>query len=134
MANQVSNQESSVTSLITGIFDDAQKLLKQQVALAKVEIKEEVGKAKKAAASMAIGMGVAFIGAILLAQMCVELLHWFFPEAQLWVCFGIVGLVITGIGIGLLYAGKETAEDIHVVPEQTVDTMKENVQWIKKQM
>jgi hypothetical protein len=32
----------------------------------------------------------------------------------------------------LLYRGKQQISQIDVVPEQTVETMKENVRWFKK--
>jgi len=33
----------------------------------------------------------------------------------------------------LLIMGKNTASEIDVVPQQTVETMKENAKWIKEQ-
>jgi hypothetical protein len=51
----------------------------------------------------------------------------------LWGCYAIVGGVLLSAGLIILYTGKKTAEEIKVVPEETVETLKENAQWIKEQ-
>jgi hypothetical protein len=43
------------------------------------------------------------------------------------------GLFATG-GIVLLVLGKRTLARLHLVPQQTVETMREHVQWIKNQV
>jgi hypothetical protein len=35
---------------------------------------------------------------------------------------------------GLLVLGKRTLAQLHLVPQDTVETMKENVQWLKEQV
>jgi hypothetical protein len=49
----------------------------------------------------------------------------------LWACYGIVGGVCAIGGVVLLYRGKQQMSQIDMVPQQTVETMKENVRWIK---
>jgi hypothetical protein len=34
----------------------------------------------------------------------------------------------------LLVLGKQTLAQLHLVPQDTVETMKENVQWLKEQV
>lgn len=50
----------------------------------------------------------------------------------LWASFGLVGALLVGSGVYLLLRAKTTVSDIHVVPLRTVQTMKENVAWIKE--
>jgi hypothetical protein len=49
----------------------------------------------------------------------------------LWGCFAIVAGVITAFGVGLLLAGRTKATEVSVIPPQTAQTMKENVEWIQ---
>jgi len=123
--------QSSLSSLVGGIVTDAQVLVKQELALAKSEVANELQKAKEAAFSLGLGIGVAALGCILLAFMFVYLLAWGFPQMPLWGCFGIVGAVMVVAGGALLMAAKNRASTIHVMPEQTIASMKDNVQWIK---
>jgi hypothetical protein len=45
-----------------------------------------------------------------------------------------VGGLLAAGGIGLLVLGKQTLVQRHLVPQDTVKTMKENVQWLKEQV
>jgi hypothetical protein len=133
MASDLHNtSEASLTALVTGIINDAQELLKQEIALARREIADEINKSKQAAVSLGVGVAVGALGGWLLILMIVSLLNEV-AGLPLWVSYLIVGGVLTIVGCGLFFAGKAKASDINLVPKQTVQTMKENVQWIKDQ-
>src|SRR5581483_1882919 len=94
MANDLQTaHEPSITGLVGGIINDAQELLKQQLALFKQEVKDDVRKTKEAVTSLAIGVSVLAIGGIFLCFMLVYLLNWIFPSLPLWCCYGIIGLI-----------------------------------------
>jgi hypothetical protein len=124
--------EPSVTSLLSGIVDDAQKLIQQEIALARREFADELNKTKEATASFGIGAGLAAVGAILLSFMFVYLLH---EEAhlRLWLSYLIVGAILAIGGIAFLLIAKAKASEISLVPRQTIETLRENVQWIKNE-
>jgi hypothetical protein len=123
--------EPSLAQLLTGIVNDAKELMRQELALAKHEIREDLRKTTKAMLSLGIGIGVAAIGGLLLILMLVHLLNAL-AGLPLWACYGIVGGLFLIIGGVLLLIAKNTIARIDVVPPQTVETMKENVQWIKE--
>jgi riboflavin synthase alpha subunit len=125
---------ASVSTLVGGIIDDAQQLMRQEVALARREVREELNKAKAAATSLALGAAIAFFGAMMLCFMVVHLITWVSHDwIPLWGSFAIVGGSLTVLGIVLLYAARNRASAIHLLPKQTVETMRENVQWIRNQ-
>ena len=128
------NPEPSLTSLVTGIVHDAQELMKQEVALARQEVKEELGKAKQVALAFAAGAGVAVLAVIFLLLAVAFLITWASAD-RIPLCgsFGIVGVVLAVTAGILFYAGRNRAEDIHLVPRQTVETLRENAQWIRTQ-
>jgi len=125
------NSEPTLAQLLSGLVSDAKQLLRQEVALAKHEIQEEVRKTKVAALSLGVGIGIAALGGLLLIIMLVHLLNAL-TDLPLWACYGIVGGVCALVGVVLLYMGKNQIARIDMVPQQTVETMKENVQWIKE--
>jgi len=51
----------------------------------------------------------------------------------LWSCYGLVGGALGAAGAGLLAAGRREAEGVRLVPAQTMEALKENVEWIKEQ-
>jgi hypothetical protein len=127
-----SSSDPSLASLIGGIINDTKDLLLHEFTMAKLEMQDELRKTKTAATSFAIGAGVAVAGGLLLILMLVHLLATF-TTIPLWGCYGIIGGVLLIIGLIFLTTSKITAEQIEVVPQQTVETLKENAQWIKKQ-
>lgn len=123
--------EPSLAQLLTGIINDAKALVRHELALATYEIREDLRKTKTAMLSLGIGIGVAALGGLLLILMLVHLLHAL-AGLPLWACDGIVGGLLAISGAVLLLIGKNTIARIDVVPPQTVETMKENVRWIKE--
>jgi peptidoglycan/LPS O-acetylase OafA/YrhL len=112
-------------------MSDATLLLRQELALARHEIYEEARKTKTAVVSLGAGIGIAAIGGLLLIIMLVHVLREL-TEWPLWTCYGIVGGLCAIVGLALLYRGKQKISQIDMVPQQTVETMKENVRWFKR--
>jgi hypothetical protein len=52
----------------------------------------------------------------------------------LWAAYGIVGAGVGIIGAITLAAGKSKAENIKLMPEEAVTSIKENIQWIKNRI
>jgi hypothetical protein len=132
MANDVSTGTGpNMTGLVSGIINDAQDLIRQQLALFRHEVRTDFRKTKEATFTMGIGMPLLFLGGFLLALTAAHLLNAYllFP---LWGCYGIVGIVLAGIGAALCYAAKKKMESFNPLPEESVAALKENVQWIAK--
>jgi uncharacterized membrane protein len=124
------NPEPTLAQLVSDLVSDAKQLMRQELALAKHEIHEEVRKTKVALVSLGAGISIVAIGGLLLIVMLVHLLNAL-TGLPLWACYGIVGGVCAIVGVVLLYRGKQQMSQIDMVPQQTVETMKENVRWIK---
>jgi len=123
--------QPTIASLVGGIVNDAQVLLKEELKLAKCELSNEFHLAKQAAITLGVGIGIATFGALLLVFMLVYLVHWALSERlPLWSCFGIVGAVLTILGTGLFSLGKRNAGEVRLLPQQTIATMEDNVAWI----
>jgi hypothetical protein len=129
-ANSQTDDRPVLTSLVTGIIDDAQNLIGQQLALFQHEIKEDFHRTKEAVLPLAVGMGIAFIGLVLLGVMAAHLLPWIWPRLPLWAGFAIVGGVFTILGGGLICWAKKQFDAFNPLPDKTLASLKENVQWI----
>jgi hypothetical protein len=133
MADRILGEPASpsLTNLVGGIVEDVQRLIRQEVQLARTEVKQEWDKAKTAAGSMAAGVGLLAVGGLLLCFMLVYLINYSFPSVPLWGCFGIVGGLFVLFGVLLVGVGYARASQVNVIPPQTAQTLKENVQWIR---
>ena len=121
-------QQPSVTSLVGGILNDVQDLIKQQVELIGKEIKEDITKSIWAAVSLAAGGATAALGGFLLCIALALALDYYIPQLNWWGGFGIVGGVLALIGLGLFYTAVKKFESITAMPE-SVQALKETVSW-----
>jgi Putative Actinobacterial Holin-X, holin superfamily III len=127
-----STRNGSLPDLVTGIIDDVRTLIRQEVALGRAEMLKELNKTKQAAMAVGAGIAVAAVGVLFLLLLLVNLIH----EAgglPLWGSDAIVGGVLVVFGCIVYFVGKRRASEVHLVPRQTIESIKENVQWIKEQ-
>ena len=122
--------EPGVTTLVSGIINDAQDLIKQQLALLKHEIKDDIRKTREGAISLSLGLVAGLIAGFLLSLMIVHLLSWAWPSLPLWACYAIVGGAVAAAAMVLLYSAKKQFQAFMPFPEQSVQGLKENVKWI----
>jgi uncharacterized membrane protein YqjE len=128
MAPEPRGQDSSVGELLSEVTSDIQALFRQEVELAKAEIREETAKVGKAA-----GMyGGAGFGGYMVALF-----------ASLAAMFGLANVVDTGwaalivtsvwavIAAVLFVMGRSRMREVSPKPEQTVETLKEDAQWAR---
>jgi Na+/melibiose symporter-like transporter len=123
-------RDASMSQLLSGIVGDAQTLVRQEIALARQEIREELGAAKSAGIKLGIAGGVLAIGGLLLvltlAQGIADLFNW-----PVWAGYGLVGVILAVAGYVLLSTAQKQIKEVTPIPQKTVETMKENVEWIK---
>ena len=123
----------SIGSLVRGVLVDIRDLMREELALARVEIREQAGKAKLAAASLgAAVIALAFGGTFLLVAIAVgiaDLLDW-----PVWTGFLIVALLLSIAGFVMLSSGRKKLRTVQPVPEETVRTLKENSEWLKRRL
>lgn len=120
----------SIVDVLQDILGNIQGLIRAEVKLAKTEIKEEAGKASRAAVVMGAGAiaGLYSIWLLLLAMLFALAL-----VIPMWAS-ALVLFVLTGIVAAvLLSAGKKRFQTVQTKPPKTVETLKENVEWMKQQ-
>jgi uncharacterized membrane protein len=123
----------SIGGLLRGILMDLRTLIREEIALARVEIREQAGRARAAAMSFGIAAAALLFGGIFLliaiATGIAELLDW-----PVWTGFLIVAVLLSIVGFVTLSSGRKQLQNVHAVPEETVSTLKENSEWIAKRL
>jgi hypothetical protein len=124
---------SELSTLLSDIIQNSETLIQQQGRLLKAEVQQEAGKASMAAASMGAGAGLVALGGMLSVLM---LVHWLHKSTRLplWTCYGLVGQLAGIAGAGLLVSGWKEARQLQLPPPQTVEALKENLEWLKQQL
>jgi uncharacterized membrane protein YqjE len=121
-------QDKSVGQLLSVITADLQTLFRQEVELAKAEIREEATRAGKAA-GMYGGAGFAGYMVLLFLSLAAVLGLANVMDG------GWAALIVTavwGIVAAVLYQkGRARMRTVSPKPEQTVETLKENAEWAR---
>ena len=126
-------RHESISGLIRGILTDLQTLIREEIALARVEIREQAGRARTAAMSFGLAVGALLFGVAFLlvaaATAIAEVLGW-----PVWAGFLVVAVLLSLLGVVSLSAGRRQLRTFHAVPQETVTTLKENSEWIAKRL
>jgi uncharacterized membrane protein YqjE len=121
----------SMAELLQDIAANIQEIFRSEFRLAKVEIQEETTKIARSSVPLGIGLLLALyaLGFLLLAAV-----HGLALVVDAWLAALIVGVTVLIISLALVSVGRKRLKQVKVVPERTIGTVKENVQWAKHQI
>jgi hypothetical protein len=128
--NHQADAQPGVASLIGGILADAQKLVRQEMALAKREVGEAWDRAKTGVALLASALAVSSVVGVLFGFMLVKLLQQYVLPNDEWACFGIVAGLGALLGGALTYCGLNQINQVHLSLPQTAETLGEDAQAV----
>ena len=121
-------QDSSVGELLSTVTSDVQQLFRQEVELAKAEVRQEATKAGKAAGMYG---GAGFAGYMVAVLLTLAAMFALGNVMDL----GWAALIVTAlwavIGAVLYRRGRERMRTVSPKPEQTLETLKEDAQWAR---
>ena len=121
-------EQTSVGDIIASISNDLSQLFRQEIELAKAELREEATKTGKAAGMLG-GAGFAgYLAVVLLSFAAVFGLANVMDAG--WAAL-IVAAVWAIIGAVLYANGRKKLKTVDPTPHRTVDTLKEDAQWLK---
>ncbi len=123
--------ERGVGELISSLYRDFQRVLAQTIELAKAEMSEKTSKLAKDGVMLAVGGVLAFSGFLFLLLALTAVLALVMP---FWAAALIVGGLVTAIGAGLAGSGYAKMKKVDLTPERTVQSLKEDREWLKSQM
>ena len=122
-------RERPIGEVAKSLTSDLSLLLRQEIELAKAEMAE---KGRTAAPGLGMFGGAGIVGlcaAGALTAFLILVLSTFLPD---WAAALVVGAVLATVAYVLVQQGKERVADAGTpVPEQTIETVKEDVEWAK---
>lgn len=124
-------QEPSIAQLLSNLLGDAQTLVRKEFTLARVEIANEIDRARQGAIALGIGAGITAAGLLFLLFTLVYLISDL-ADLSLWVSYLIVGAPLTIIGVFALVVGMRRVQQVDPVPHETIDSVRKDVEWLKE--
>jgi hypothetical protein len=127
-------ERRSLADLVSDLVHQASVLARQEIALAKAEVSNNIERARSGLIGIAIGAALAFAGLLVFLDAVVLLLvDLLGPEIAPWVPALIVAAVVLIVGVILLQRGMKRVES-PLMPRRTVDSLKRNVELAKEQV
>jgi uncharacterized membrane protein len=122
--------QTSVASLVGGLIEDTQRLIRQEVALAKRELEQEWVKARDGAAMILAAQVLFIMVAMLAAFTLVKMLQHFVLPNHEWACFAIVTAGFAVAGGLLMWGGVLKFKSFNAVPPQSVESIRQDVEAV----
>lgn len=128
---QLEKDERSIGDLFTQLAAETGTLVRQEVALAQSELTAKASKVGKNIGFLAIGGAVGYAAMLAVLAAVVIGLSNFMPA---WAAALLVGAVVGIASFVLITSALAELRDTDLKPEETVESIKEDAQWLKKQM
>lgn len=127
---QQSGDDRSLGELFKELSQETSTLVRQEMALAKAEMSQQASRVGKDVGFLAVGGAVLYAGLLVILAAITIILAEFMPW---WLSTLLVGIVVAGAGFGLVQKGRSDLKQTHLAPQQTIETLKEDKEWAKRQ-
>jgi cyanate permease len=126
-----SHTERTLPELLQGAVGNIEEIVRSEFQLQKAEIKESTAKLRGPVTLLGVGFTVSLyaVGFLLLAAV-----YKLSTMMEAWMAALLVGGLLAIVAIITLIGATTKLKHVKVAPEKTVDTMKENIAWAKRQM
>ncbi len=124
-------EDASLGELLKRLTNDTTALVRQEVALAKAEMKETGTRLGKDAAKVGVAAALAFMGGLALTAFVVIGLGNLLG-GRYWLSALLVGLVAFGVGYAMVKSAMNDISERGIAPRQTLDTLREDKQWARQ--
>jgi uncharacterized membrane protein YqjE len=129
-AGQNESRNNSTGELVKQLSNQLSTLIRRELDLAKAELTEK-GKAAGVGAGMFGGAGV--VGLLALGALTAAVILLLDKGMDAWLAALIVAAVYAAIAGVLALLGRDRVREATPPAEQTIETVKEDVQWAKSQ-
>jgi len=141
MAQQVTKEDRSLGDLFSELASETSTLVKQEVSLATTELTQKATRVGENVGYLVVGGAVGYAALLIvlaavvmgLTQLIMSLLGWGFVMSAC-VAAILVALIIGIIAYILVTRALTKLKNTNLTPRQTVETIKEDAQWLKDQV
>jgi len=117
--------------LFSDLATDMSNLVRQEVALARVEVTQKAKYLGRNVGYLVVGGAVAYAGLLAIIAAIIMLLDRVMPA---WGAALLVGVVVAGIAWLLIGKAMAALQQADLTPRETVETLKEDATWMKQQV
>lgn len=122
-------QRESLGELLSDLASHSANLVRDEVALARQELKDKVKAVQSATLVIAVGATLAMAALLTFCAAIVLLLTLYLPA---WQSALIVGAVLALSALATIGSGIGALKQTELKPKQTLETLEENKEWLKE--
>ena len=122
--------EPSLGQLFGDLSREMTTLVRQEVRLASSELSQKAARVGREVGFVALGGAVTYAGFLAIVAALILGLAMVIPG---WLAALIVGLVVAAVGYVLVQRGLAALKRADLAPQQTIETLKEDMAWAKEQ-
>jgi len=127
---QEERNDRSIAELIAELSREMTTLVRQELQLAKAEMSQKASRVGKNVGFLVVGGVVAYTGLLAIIAAVIIVLGIVIP---LWLSALVVGAVIALVGLILVIKGANTLRQEDPAPQETMETLKEDREWLRDQ-
>jgi drug/metabolite transporter (DMT)-like permease len=122
-------------ALLRDLAEGSASLVRGEILLARTEVSELLGGVARGTAMVAVGGVLALLGTLSLFSGLILLVgdQWL-PRDRYWLAALIVVVITGGLAAWLAKRGMSLLSPSQLAPVETVTTLKEDKEWLKRQL
>jgi predicted phage tail protein len=128
---QIVKEERSLGDLFSELATETSTLVRQEVALAQTELTQKATSVGKNVGFLVVGGAVGYAALLAILAAAIIGLTYFIPA---WAAALIVGVVVGIVAFLLISSALKALKETDLTPNQTVETLKEDAEWLKNQV
>ena len=122
------HEPQGIATLVRQLAEDSRVLLQQEIALAKLEVRQTVTAVARSSGLIAGGVLFLVLGLLVLLVFVIIALGALLGD-EYWLSTLIVGSVLALLGAVLLMTGRKGLKADHLKPERTASSVRETREW-----
>jgi uncharacterized membrane protein YqjE len=122
-------ESRSLSEIVQDILADIQNIIRAEIRLARTELNEKAQKIKLAAGFFGVAAIFGLMGAFCFLAACVAALALVMP---FWLSALLIAIALFAMAAGAYIAARNRFAKVDAVPHQTVETVKEDIEWAKQ--
>ena len=128
---QMQKEERSLGDLFSELAAETGTLVRQEVALAQAEITDKATRVGKNVGYLAVGGAVGYAALLAILTAVILGLSVWIPA---WAAALAVGVLVGIVAFVLISSALSELRKTELKPEETVESIKEDAQWLKNQL
>ena len=123
-----STDQRPLRDVVELVIEDVRDIIRAEARLAGVELKQKARKSVKPGVLLG-GAGIlGFFAMACFTTTCIVALDIVLP---LWLSALLIGVMLAAAAGGAFVLGRLALEEIDPVPQETLETLKDNIEWVR---